>query len=194
MADMKRPVRFGIKNVYYAVINPETGTYATPKPLKGATKLSLNHEGNESTFYADDIPYATFSADGGYSVELTVAEVTDEQRRDLFGDVLDKSSVQFEDLDAKKASVALLFEFNGTVNKKRGCLYNVTFKRPNGEASTTNEGVTVDTDSISGKAIGVTLTIDGKQRNVVKSSVTDAEATKAVFDNWYKKVYVSAEA
>ena len=53
MAENK--VRFGLKNVYYAVLTESTdgtaNTYATPVAVPGAVSLTLDSNGTDGTFY-----------------------------------------------------------------------------------------------------------------------------------------------
>ncbi|WP_028263940.1 major tail protein [Atopobium fossor] len=188
--DKNAGVRFGVKNVYYAIYKEDTGVYDTPKPIPGAIKLTLTPEGSESTFYADDVAYASFSTNGGYSVELEDAYITDEMRRDILGEVQDKNKVQIEVADAKPNTIALMWEFSGSKIAKRGLLYKVTFSRATEEGNTKTDSTTPDTNTMSGKAITTKQTISSVKRDVVKASVTDETATKAIFGKWFEKVYL----
>ena len=187
---MATEVRFGVKNVHYAVLNEKTGAYDTPKPIPGAVKLTLTPEGNESTFYADDIPYVSFTTNAGYSISFDDAYITEEMRRDLFGEVQDKNKVQIETSDAKPATVALMWEFDGSKISKRGLLYKTTFSRPSEEGNTKTDSTTPDTHTLSGKAIPSTQTIGSAKRDVVKASVTNEEATANIYNKWFEKVYI----
>ena len=60
---MANKVKFGLKNVHYAVVT-ETVTdgvisisYGTPKRIPGAVNLTLDAAGEPVEFYADDIVY-----------------------------------------------------------------------------------------------------------------------------------------
>lgn len=189
-AEENAGVRFGIKNVHYAVLNEKTNEYGTPKPIPGAVKLTLTPEGNESTFYADDTPYVSFTTNAGYSLSFDGAYITDEMRRDLLGELQDKNKVQIEASDAKPAIVAFMWEFDGTKIAKRGLLYKVTCSRPSEEGNTKTDSTTPDTHTLTGKATPSKQTINNVKRDVVKASVTNEEATAAIFNKWFEKVYI----
>ena len=78
-------VRFGLKNVYYALIDSETGEYKTPVRLPGAVSLTIDAEGDTSTFYADDIAYYVTSSNAGYSGSIELAALSDQALIDLLG-------------------------------------------------------------------------------------------------------------
>lgn len=52
-------VKFGLKNVHYAMLTEEGEevTYGTPVRIPGAVNLSMDAQGDTSTFYADDMAY-----------------------------------------------------------------------------------------------------------------------------------------
>ena len=46
----KNKVKYGLKNVHYAIFNSSTNTYGTPVAVPGAVNLSLSPEGESNTF------------------------------------------------------------------------------------------------------------------------------------------------
>ena len=84
---MANKIKYGIRSVYYAVATEGTGgalTYATPVALPGAVNLTLSQEGEQNTFYADDVAYFTSNSNNGYSGTLEVALIPDSFRSVMF--------------------------------------------------------------------------------------------------------------
>lgn len=134
----KNKVKFGLKNVHYAVITEEGGniTYGTPKPIPGAVSLSTTAKGEKSEFFADDIPYFVTTANQGYEGELEIALIPDDFRKEVMGDKTDQHGVIFEDSNATPKNIALLFEFGGDAFASRRAFYYVTVARPDIESET----------------------------------------------------------
>ena len=120
MADSNK-VKFGLKNVYYAVatISGSTVTYGTPTAIKGAVNLSMDAQGDETNFYADDTKYYNVTNNTGYSGDLEVAKFPDSFFSDIFGYSADTDGSVFEDAEVEPSQFALLFEFAGDANKTR---------------------------------------------------------------------------
>ena len=96
----KNKVKFGLKNVHYALLQEgEEGaiTYGTPVPMPGAVSMSLAPQGDTNTFYADNIAYYVSTANNGYQGDLEIAVIPDSFRTDVLGETVDTTSkVQIE--------------------------------------------------------------------------------------------------
>ena len=67
-------VKFGIKNVHYALLTDDTTpTFDTPVAIPGAVSFSLEANGDSSPFYADDTQYFVTVANNGYTGDLEMA-------------------------------------------------------------------------------------------------------------------------
>ena len=175
-------VRFGLKNAKYSLWDSTKSTYGDLKPIKGSVSLSLDAEGDSSDFYADDVVYATFSTNSGYSGTFEIAAADDDMLKDLLGYV-DDGGMLLEMTDSKQAEFALVFEVSGNEVEQRICLYNCSFSRAGLNANTKQSSTDPDTQSFNFKAIGRDLEFKGETRNVVRATVentaTNAEKFKA---------------
>lgn len=183
----RNKIKYGLKNVHYAVITEVDGTvtYGTPVKIPGAVNLTLDPQGEQVEFYADDNKYWSTFANNGYSGNLEVALVPDEFKKDVFGYKEDENGVLFEDASATPKNFALLFEFSGDKNATRHCLYNVTANRPNQNSST--KGATIDPQ---------TETMDITAAPAIDTGLVKAKAEPAqgaVYDAWYEAVYTYVE-
>lgn len=187
MAENK--VRFGLKNVHYAVATEAADgklTYGTPEKYPGAVSLSLEPRGETSEFYADDRVYYATTVNNGYEGTYEAAELPLKFRTDVLGDQLDETSgVLTETANSKPKTIALMFEFDGDVKATRHVLYNVTVSRPGTSSETKTETTEPTTQELSFIAAP---TADG----VVKRSTTGT-TTPAVYDAWYTNVFEPTE-
>ena len=188
MADTNK-IKYGIKNVYYAVATiAENGsaTYGTPVALPGAVSLSLDAQGDINIFHADNIAYYTSVANNGYEGDLEIAKIPDAFLKDVLGYVEDKNKVLFEDAGAAVTHFALLFQFEGDVHARRHVLYNCTAARPAVSGSTKEESIEPQTETLSITA--TTVYHPEYDKDIVKASVTPAEATQ--YNGWLTSVYM----
>jgi phi13 family phage major tail protein len=149
---MANKIKYGIKNVYYAVATDDGQgvlTYATPVALKGAVSLSLDAQGDTNTFYADNIAYFTATANNGYQGDLELALIPDDFRTAILGETLNTDGIYVEKADDKAKEFALLFQFEGDENATRHCLYRCTASRPSVASATQEESIEPQTESIT---------------------------------------------
>ena len=191
---MANPVKFGLSKAYYAVYDESTKTYGTPVALPGAVSMTLTAEGDESTFYADNIAYFSQNVNAGYSGNLEVAEMPKQAFTDLLGQELDAHGVLVEGSEDKQKTFALLYEVEGNENNQRFAFYNCTLSRPDSSANTAKETIDPDTDTMKIRMIPRVIEWGSDTKNLVKASVTDATATKTQYDGWYTAVYMPTKA
>ena len=175
-------VKYGLKNVHYAIYNSTSNTYGTPVAVPGAVNLSLSPEGESNTFYADNVAYYVTQADQGYSGELEIATIPDAMRRDIWGWTLNTDGVLVEDNQAAVATFALMFQINGDAYNRHCVLYACSAGRPNINGATIGEQAEPQTETIDLTAMP--RATDG----IVQAVTTDTTATATVA-GWYSAVY-----
>jgi len=182
-------VVFGLKNCHYSVISVDDTTgntvYGTPVALKGAVEISLEPRGETSDFYADDILYYTTSTNAGYEATLTIANITNDFRRDVLGETMHGTDLTMtENTNARPEKIAFLFEFDGDQKAVRHCLYNCTVTRPSITSAT-------KTETAEPQSQELTMISAPREDGVVKRSTT-VDTPPAIYDAWYSAVYEPA--
>lgn len=180
---MANKIKFGLKNVYYAVITETDGTvtYDTPVHIPGAVNLTLDAAGDPIQFYADDGVYYEENPNDGYTGSLEMALIPDEFRVDVLGDEIDTNGALIETRGAKPKKFALMFEFDGDSKKTRYVLYNVLPSRPSIASTTLTNTKEPQTESINITARPAVDTGD------VKAKVKQGDAA---YDTFYSAVYM----
>lgn len=189
---MSNKIKYGLKNVYYAVATiaaDGSATYAAPVALPGAVSLSMEPQGELTSFHADNIVYYMSSANNGYEGDLTLAMVPDSFKKDVLGYVEDTKKVLVEDADAELAHFALLFQFEGDAKAIRRVLYNCVAGRPTDNGNTKEENVSPETDQLSLTA--TTIYNASLDKNVVKAECNDTTDAD-VYAGWFTNVYIPA--
>lgn len=182
----KNKIKYNLKNAHYAKLTvDEDGSisYATPVPLPGSVSISLDAQGEISSFYADGIVYYKSVSNNGYEGDLELALLPESFRTDILGETLDSNKVMIENADAKPSAFALLFEFDGDVNSIRHVLYNCSATRPSISSQTKEDTIEPVTDTLS---LSATPLADGR----VKAKTSD-DTTSDTYKKWYEKVYES---
>ena len=177
MADANK-VKFGLKNVHYAVatVSGSSVTYGTPKAIAGAVNLSLDAQGEETKYY-------NVTNNTGYTGDLEVAKFPDSFLADIFGITTDSNGTQYEDAEVEPEQFALLFEFAGDANKTRHCLYLCSCSRPALASGTITESKEPVTESVTINASP--LPLDTNDMRIVRSKCNEGDDD---YENWYQAV------
>lgn len=186
---MANKIKYGLKNVYYAVAtidaSTNTATYGTPVQWLGAVNLSMDAQGEETKFRADNIDYWIGTSNNGYSGNFESALIPDSFKTDVLGYIADSNGVLVEDANAKTVHFALLFQFEGDDKATRHVLYNVTCGRPSITGATTEETLEPQTETVTFTATAIhnaTLNTD-----IVKASCSETQSTQ--YAAWTGTVY-----
>ena len=181
---MANKIKYGLKNVHYAVITESNGivSYGTPKPIPGAVNLSLSPAGEKVEFYADDLLYFGANTNQGYEGTLEIALIPDSFRADVMGEEIDENGAYIENSSIIPKNFALLFEFAGDINAVRHALYNVNAARPDVKGSTKTKNIEPQTETVNITASPAIDTYD------VKASLP--YSTDPAYTNFFTAVYL----
>jgi phi13 family phage major tail protein len=186
MALQKNKVKYGLNKVHYAKITSWSAdgvpTFATPVRLPGAVSLSVDANGEQENFYADDGVYYVLNNNAGYDGDLEIALITTDFATTILGEQLDSKGVLVERNDAEFAQFALMFEFTGDKNKIRHVLYCCSASRPANEGETNEESKKVKTEKLKLKASAL-------PSGLVKSKTCE-NTDETTYNNWYNSVYI----
>lgn len=180
---MANKIKYGLRNVYYAVATEGSGgalTYATPVAIPGGVNLSLSAEGENNPFYADDVIYFQSTSNNGYSGSLEVALIPESFKTDVLGETTNASGVNVEKSNVTPKEFALLFEFQGDDKATRHAMLRCSCTRPDVAGATKEAGIEPQTE---------TLNITAMPRindYVVKASCPQTAST--AYTAWYSAV------
>lgn len=188
-------VKYGLKNVHYALVTETVGTdgtttssYGSLKALAGAVSLSLDANDDKSVFRADNEDYFVSYGEGGYEGSLEVARVNEDFLKDVLGYTEDDDKILVESSAAFKTVnyFALVFEFDGDQRETKHCLYKCSASRSSIASQTTGEGGTIDPQT-------ETLNLTAVPRADADKYIhlqTQESTTTAVVEAWYTAVPV----
>lgn len=185
---MANKIKYGLKNVYYAVAKiaaDNSATYEKPVAIPGAVNLSMEPQGENSPFYADNIVYWVGAANNGYSGDLEIARVPDSFKTDVLGYIVSGNGMLVEDANAEAVHFALLFQFEGDEKATRHVMYNCTATRAAAAGTTKGESIEPQTESMTLTATSVY--VEALSTDIVKSE-TNASTTDEVYNAWFTDV------
>ena len=189
---MGNKVKFGLKNVHYALVYETVGssgtttTYGSMTPWGGAVNLSLDPAGSDdSNFNADDgVYYVIQGVNSGYTGSFESALIPEDVQIDVLGRTKDTNGVIVESSNDTRSYIALAFEIDGDVKANRYLLYKAMLARPNTKANTktSDGGNEPQTDTVNITA--VPRPDDGHIK-----AWTCSATSSGVFDGWFSSVY-----
>lgn len=173
-------IKYGISKCYYAV--KSGGTYGTPKALPGAVSIALAPQGDQYTFYADNIAYYRNNVNNGYQGDLELAIVTDDFLKDILGDTLDGTAkVLIEQVQDEAIEFALGFQVEGDQQGSRFWFYNCTATRPEIASDTKEDSIEAQTEKVTIKTAP-----DSNGYTRVRTTDTTPDAT---YTAWFDSVW-----
>jgi len=189
---MANKIKYGVKNVHYAVATigeNNSATFGTPVALPGAVSLTLDQEGESNNFYADNRVYFTAFGNDGYTGSLELALIPDSFRTDVLGEVLDNKGVLIENQNAQTIHFALMFQFEGDEHATRHVIYNCVASRPSVSGNTKEATISPETETINITATSIYL--PALDMDIVKARTGDNTDT-ATYNGWMSTVFVPA--
>lgn len=188
---MANKIKFGLKNVYYAIAtidnSDNTATYGTPVAIPGAVNLSLDPQGEATPFYADNIEYFITAANTSYEGDLEIALIPESFETDVLGYYKDGKNILMDDVNVSPVHFALLFQFEGDDAAVKHVLYNcVVSTRPSVNGATKEDTITPQTETLSLKATAIHNSTLNKD---IMKAKTSATADSTVYSGWFGAVY-----
>lgn len=172
-------VRYGLSNVHVGTVTMDDGTptFSVPKAYPGAVNMTLDAEGEQSIFYADNIAYYVTNSNNGYTGELEMAYLYDWFETEYLGNKESKEGMIVETSDVPTQMAYIMFQFEGDVNATKYIIYNATFSRPSLEGSTQEDTTEPNTTTIPFTSVPL-VTEFGK---IVRAKVPSTASNYATF-------------
>lgn len=187
---MNNKIKYGIKNAHAAIAtihDDNSAIYGIPFAIPGAVSLSLDPQGENTPFYADNIAYWIGTSNAGYEGDLEVAILPDEFHRQILAAATDLNGVLLEDADIEAVHFAFMFQIEGDKKATRHVLYNCTCTRPSVGGETKEDTVEPQTETTTITA--TTAYFPGVDKNIVKGKTTE-ETDETAYKNWFTSVYI----
>lgn len=146
---MADKVLFGFSSLYVGTYTDTNGTVTlgTPVPVPGAVSYAAEPQGDNYTFYADNVAYYSSYTSGTYEGDLTVAMFDETFRTTFLGEVTLADGGTAEVKNAQKPNIYMMFQVDGDDAGRRVIFYNGTIGNITREYSTIEESVEVQTES-----------------------------------------------
>ena len=180
-------VTFGLEKVHIAFLTDDTTpAWETPVAIPGAVRFTPEPQGEETTFYADNGPYFTYTSNNGYTAELEMANIPDDVLAEMLGWEIDANGMLVETTDGMPKEFALLGQILGDKKNRRFVYYRCKASRPTREHNTRAESVEPATETLNIRILPIE--INGK--NVVRGVIELNDTNQAIYDAFFSTVTV----
>lgn len=187
----KNKVKFGLKNVYYALatetttLGVTTTSYGTPVAWEGAVNLEVNPSStDQNVFRADDSDYYIISGSSqGFDGTYECAYLPEDVETDVLGMSMDDNGVIVEKASDEVKYVALMFEISGDNSGRRYLVPKVKFAKPGISAETTG------TDGNQPKTVSMSFTASPRPDDGMARLHTGDTTDNTTYNGWFTAVY-----
>ena len=187
----------GILNAHFAIYDPKTKVYGTPKAIKDLESLSITETYAEGSNYADNLRNIYIKELVGADLSLTFSNISRAIEAELTGQKFEKGEVAYS-TNANAPQVALLFEktySDGSTD--RIVYYNCKLSKDNENGETKTDSFNFVEDTLSGQAIPMSETVKTKEtqgtdvnlNGILKYVIASDGFTSETGDAAYKKRY-----
>ena len=146
-----------------------------------AVSANITLDRNDSELYADDVLAESDNTITGGTVDMTVAEVTDEVGAVLFGNKMDEQNKEYYDSDQSSPYIGMGYmreqKYQGKSSFRAVWFYKVQLAAAEETAQTKGETTTFQTQRITGEILGVTMADGSTRFRAWKTFNSAAEAT-----------------
>ena len=154
---MANKVQYGVSGLTFIPLltegsASEAPTWDTTKKISvpGTVQISVDYDGDESNFAADNNPkYFSSRSNSGNSGEIENALIPDELKALAYGWRVDSDGGLVEVADGKPTRFAMGYQIEGDESNRRVWHYNVTLGFPDEEHNTVDESIEPDTQTLS---------------------------------------------
>lgn len=173
---MANKIKYGVKNVYYAVATigtDGTASYATPVAWPGAVNLSLSAEGETNSYYGDNMAYYIVAGNNGYTGTFESYLIPESFKTAVLGELTAANDLKYEVAEAIDTHFALLFQFEGDDTATRHVMYNCVATRPEVTGATKEDSIVPQTETINITA--KSIYVSAVSKDVVKGRAVEGD-------------------
>lgn len=183
----------GLDELYYALITEsETGeeAYGTPKNMSGAISVNLAKTIAEAMLSADNRTYYANKSFSGGTIDIGVADISDEALVEIFGATKDsKGGIAFASEDLPKTCALGYRALKANGKYRYQWLLRVQFAPPGESVQTKGETITYTTPTVSGTIMTQNKkAADGKHYYQYKMDEDSADADATTISGWFTSV------
>ena len=163
--------------------------WGVPVNIPGAVSFTPEPEGDENTFYADNIPYFVITSNNGYKGDLEMALVPDTILKEMLGWEIDDHGLLLEESDGTPKKFALMGQVQGDDKNRRFVYYNCQAARPKLEHKTKEDKIEPQTNTLSLTILPIEINSKKCVKGVMELTTENATQYNAFFDAVYVPVF-----